>query len=153
MIPEAEAAASQWRNVTGELTSLAARMPPERWDAPSACGSWSNRDLLAHLATGYVVRFEWLEAALAGRAAAVPPDIDAVNERNIASWRLAPIAAVIAEMVATRAGVLQLLEEMEPRHLDFELGHEGRATRLADLLGTFSSHDLAHAEQLRSALP
>lgn len=152
MIPGAEAAAGQWRDVTQEMLSLVARMSPDRWDERSACGSWTNRELLAHLATGYVVRAEWLEAALGGRNAVVPPDIDAVNERNVAAWRLAPIDAVVAEMLATRARILQLLEQLERRHLDIELERDGRPARLADLLATFSSHDLEHAAQLREAV-
>ncbi len=152
MIPEAEAAASQWRDVTQELLSLVARMPPDRWDSPSACGLWSNGELLAHVATGYVVRIEWLEAALGGRDAVASPDIDAVNERSIAAWRLAPVDAVVAEMLATRARILQLLEQLEPRHLDAEFRRDGRPTRLGDLLATFSSHDVEHAAQLGAAL-
>jgi uncharacterized protein (TIGR03083 family) len=153
VIPEAEAAAGQWRDVSRELTSLAARMPPERWDAPSACGAWTNRDLLIHLATGYVVRIEWLEAALAGRDAVVPPDIDAVNERNVAARRPAPIEAIVAELLATRSRVLQLLEQLEPHHLDVRFDRDAGPTRLADILATFSAHDLDHAAQLRAALP
>ena len=152
MIPEAEAAAGQWREVTSELTSLAARMPPDRWDAPSSCGAWSNKELLAHLATGYVVRIVWLEAALAGRAAVVPGDIDAVNERNVAGWRPAPIEAIVAEMLATRARILQLLEQLEAQQLKVEFDRDGRVVRLGDVLATFSVHDREHAAQLVEAL-
>ncbi|TAK56712.1 MAG: hypothetical protein EPO22_13255, partial [Dehalococcoidia bacterium] len=141
MIPEAEAAGGQWRDVTNELTALAARMPSDRWDAPSSCGAWSNRELLSHLATGYVVRIEWFESALAGRAAIVPPDIDAVNERNVAAWRPAPIEAIVAEMLATRDRILQLLEQLEAQHLEVEFDRDGRPVRLGDILATLSSHD------------
>ncbi len=153
MTPEAEVAAGQWREVTHELASLAARMPLERWEQPSACGSWTNKELLIHLATGYVVRIEWLESALGGRAPAVPADIDAVNERNIADWRPAPVEAILAELLATRGRVLQLLEQLTPAHLGVEFESGGRVARLGDLLASFSSHDLDHAAQLRNALP
>ncbi len=153
MIPEAEAAAGQWRDVTRELASLVARVPPERWEQLSACGSWTNKELLIHLATGYVVRIEWLESALGGRAPDVPADIDAVNERNVAEWRPAPVEAIFAELLATRGRVLQLLEQLEPAHLDVEFESGGRVARLGDLLASFSSHDLEHAVQLRAALP
>jgi hypothetical protein len=151
VIPEAEAAAQRWRDVTSELTSLVARMPAERWDAPSACGSWTNIDLLAHLATGYVVRIEWLAAAIAARDPIQHPNIDAVNERNVAAWRLAPVEAVVAELVATRARVLELLEQLETHHLRIVVDRKGRRDRLADLLITFSAHNLDHAEQLARA--
>jgi uncharacterized damage-inducible protein DinB len=151
VIPEAEAAAQRWRDVTRQLTSLVARMPPERWDARSACGSWTNRDLLSHLATGYVVRIEWLEAAITGRPAAIPPDIDAVNERNVAAWHLAPVEAIVAELIATRTRVLHLLEQLETRHLDVVIERDGDHTRLADLLSDFSAHDLDHVKQLAQA--
>ncbi len=151
MIPEAEAAAGQWRDVTRELTWLVARMPPDGWEQRSACGNWTNKELLAHLATGYVVRMEWLESALAGRAPVVPDDIDAVNERNIAAWRPAPVEAILAELIATRSRVLQLLEQLEPPHLDLEFDRDGRPARRGDLLLTLSSHDIEHAAQLREA--
>lgn len=152
MIPEAEAAARQWRDVTRELSSLAASMPPERWESPSACGSWTNKELLAHMATGYVVRVEWLQAALAGRTAVIQPDIDAVNERNIAAWRREPVEAILAQLQATRSRVLRLLEQLQPQHLDVEFNRDGRSTSLRDLLVTFSVHDLEHAAQLLEAL-
>lgn len=152
MIPLAEAAAARWREVTRELASLAARVPPERWGSPGACGSWTNKELLIHLATGYVVRTEWLEAALVGRVSVAPPDIDEVNERNAAAWRPAPIEAVLAELHATRDRVLQLLERLTPVHLDIEFDRDGRSTNLGELLVSFSAHDLEHAAQLRQAL-
>jgi uncharacterized damage-inducible protein DinB len=151
VIPEVEVATRRWRDVTSELTSLVARVPQERWDGPSACGSWTNRDLLSHLATGYIARIEWLETAIAGRGAVKPRDIDAVNERNVAAWHLAPVEAIVAELVATRARVLHLLEQLEAGHLDAVFNREGRDTRLADLLTTFSVHDVDHAEQLAQA--
>jgi hypothetical protein len=107
---------------------------------------------LIHLATGYVVRIEWLEAALAGRAAVVPADIDAVNEQNVAAWRPAPIEAIVAEMLATRSRIVDLIEQLEPRHLGVEVERDGHRARLADVLTTSSSHDLEHAAELREAL-
>jgi uncharacterized damage-inducible protein DinB len=152
MLPVVADAAARWREVTGEIMSVATTMSPERWDLPSACGTWTNKELLAHLATGYVVRIDRLDGVLAGRAPSEVSDIDAVNERNVASWALAPVEAVIAEMLATRNRVLDLIERLEPSHLAVELPGAPSPARFGETLAALSDHDTEHAAQLRAAL-
>jgi len=133
--------------------SIVGRMPADRWDQPSACGSWTNKELLIHLATGYVVRSDRLESVLAGRVPAEDPDIDAVNERNVGAWAPAPVEAIVAEMLATRSRLLDLITQLEPEHLAVPLPGAGSLVRLGDTLETMSQHDEEHAAQLRAALP
>ncbi len=152
MLSAIVAAAARWREVTGELMSVVARMPVDRWDRPSGCGHWTNKELLIHLATGYVVRIDRLESVLIGRAPADMADNDAINARNISAWAPAPVEAVIAEMLATRSRVLDLIAQLEPEHLAVELPGAVPPLRLGDTLGTLSEHDVEHAAQLRAAL-
>jgi uncharacterized protein (TIGR03083 family) len=47
-----------------ELESVVSQVPPERMTEPGACGSWSVKDVLAHLAIGN----DWLALQLERRA-------------------------------------------------------------------------------------
>src|SRR5215467_713456 len=47
-----------------ELESVLSHIPPERMTEPGACGSWSVKDVLAHLA----VENDWLALQLERRA-------------------------------------------------------------------------------------
>ena len=53
-----------------ELESVVTRVPPERMTEPGACGSWSVKDVLAHLA----VENDWLALQLERRARGESPD-------------------------------------------------------------------------------
>lgn len=60
---------------------------------------------------------------------------------------MAPVEAILTELLATRSRVLQFLEQLEPRHLDLEFDRDGLPVRFGDLLATFSSHDQERAAQ------
>ena len=120
----------------------------DRWSRPSTNPGWTTKDLLAHLATGYVVRLAVLQSIVAtGRPGAVP-SADAANARNIEARRGTPVEDLVAEMLATRGMVLRLMQQLEDAHLDVvvELG-DGPA-RLGAHLPDLSRHDLDHAAGL-----
>lgn len=60
-------ALTAWARATDELVGVARAFDAAACERPSACAGWSNRELLIHLATGYGVRIETLQAALDGR--------------------------------------------------------------------------------------
>jgi uncharacterized protein (TIGR03083 family) len=55
---------AELRASRAELESVVSQIPPERMTEPGACGSWSVKDVLAHLAVGN----DWLALQLERRA-------------------------------------------------------------------------------------
>ncbi len=136
-----------WQAVTDDLVSLARAFHPPQLDARSACGDWTNRQLLAHLATGYSVRISALQAAIGGaRASAI--DVDRANAADVIRLQGAPTEAIIADLVQVRGRVLELLSKLKPEHLATRTSLGGGKT-LGEALGGLSAHDLQHAAELR----
>lgn len=153
MLPELEDAARDWQLVTDYLVALAGAVEPGRWSEPSAYPGWSNKDLLAHIATGYVVRIGWFEAAIAWRDQPVRLDVDAANAERIAALKNARIDGIIEELRSKRGRVHRLLERLRQQHLNVEVERSGPPPykqRLGDLIsGGLNSHDLEHAGDLK----
>ena len=66
-----------------ELESVVSQVPLERMTEPGACGSWSVKDVLAHLAVGN----DWLAQQLEQRARGEGPDpeeLQSVQELGLA---------------------------------------------------------------------
>ena len=66
-----------------ELESVLSHVPPERMTEPGACGSWSVKDVLAHLA----VENDWLALQLERRARGEGPSSEELQ--RIQELRLA----------------------------------------------------------------
>ena len=146
-LPEVLAAMRDWRAVTDDLASITSNFDPEKLSAPSACGHWTNRQLLAHLATGYGVRIAALQAAIAsGRAPDI--DVDAANAANVERLADAPSETMVAELLRVRGRVLDLLSKLRFEHLDASTSLGGGRT-LRDALSGLSGHDLEHLTELR----
>src|SRR5215469_4384793 len=67
----------------GELESVLSHVPPERMSEPGACGSWSVKDVLAHLA----VENDWLALQLERQARGEGPsseELQRVEELGLA---------------------------------------------------------------------
>jgi hypothetical protein len=137
----------EWQAVTDDLAGMADGCDPALLDAPSACGDWTNRELLIHLATGYGVRIAALQAVIDG-AAAQQIDADAANAGNVARLAGATGAQIAAEMAHVRGRVLVLLSRLSAEHLDAVTPLAG-GKPLRDALSALSAHDLEHATELR----
>lgn len=59
-------ALADWERVTEEIAPAFVAFDQSRLDARSACGEWTNRQLMAHIATGYAVRAGWLREGARG---------------------------------------------------------------------------------------
>ena len=145
--PEVQQAMREWQAVTDDLVAIAGAFALGQLDAPSACGDWTNRQLLVHMATGYGVRIAELQAVIDGTAAPAI-DADTANQRNVDRLAGTPVDEIVLEMTQVRGRVLVLLSRLMAEHLDAR-------TTLADggplrdaLLG-LSAHDLEHAAELR----
>lgn len=146
--PEVQAAMREWQAVTDDLVAIARACDPARLDAPSACGDWTNRQLLVHMATGYGVRIAALQALVEGTPAAAI-DAAAANARNVARLARTPVEQIVAEMMQVRGRVLVLLSRLTAKHLDARTALGG-GKPLPEALASLSQHDLEHAAELRS---
>ena len=110
-----------------ELADFLADLPPEQWDAPTLCGGWAVRDVVAH-----IVSYERLGLAeVARRLLRARLRLDRSNALGVAELRdRAP-----EQLVAL------LREHLDPRGLTAAFG--GR-TALVD--------GLIHAQDIRRAL-
>jgi uncharacterized protein (TIGR03083 family) len=145
--PAVQAAMREWQAVTDDLVAIARAFAPARWDAPSACGGWTNRQLLVHLATGYGVRIAALQAVVEGTPAH-EIDADAANARNVERLAGAAAEQIIAELVQVRGRVLVLLSRLAAEHLVATTALGG-GEPLREALATLGQHDLKHAAELR----
>ncbi len=145
--PEVQEAMREWQAVTDDFVALAQAFDVHQLDAPSACGDWTNRQLLVHMATGYGVRIAELQAVIDGVGAS-QIDADAANQRNVDRLSGAPVDEIVLEMAQVRGRVLALLSRLTVKHLDAR-------TRLADgvplreALAGLNAHDLEHTAELR----
>jgi hypothetical protein len=141
----------QWRAVTADLVELVRSVESPRWGDTSACEGWTNKELLIHLAMGYAVRTAVLEHVIED----APPshvEADGANAVNVRRLRGASVDDIVAEMLATRARVEELVPRLSDQNLE-------RTTQLAagrplrEAMRQLSAHDVEHAEQLEQAAP
>jgi DinB superfamily len=142
------AAVAVWDRVTAELVAAARALDAAAWERPSACGDWSNRELLVHLATGYGVRMETLRAVIEAREPA-PRHLEDLNTPLVASHAGASVESLIDEMIAVRGEMADLVRALPPDALSREVSHAGRRVVLGELLADLSAHDREHAGELR----
>ncbi|MBI5290051.1 MAG: DinB family protein [Chloroflexi bacterium] len=145
ILAEARAA---WNHATQDLLRIAREFAGE-WDGASANAGWTNRQLLAHLATGYVVRLATLHGVLSGEPSAPEIDLEAANAANVARAEALSIDEIVGEMERVRAEVASLLQRLTPDHLEVRTQLAGGAP-LRDALPLLSEHDLEHARELRA---
>jgi hypothetical protein len=145
--PEVQTAMREWQAVTDDLVAVARAFAPARWDGPSACGGWTNRQLLVHLATGYGVRLAALQAVVESMPAP-EIDADAANARNVERLAGATVEEIIGELVQVRGRVLVLLSRLAAEHLGTATALGG-GKPLREALVALSDHDLEHAAELR----
>ena len=141
-------ALAAWERATAELVAAARALDAAAWERPSACGDWSNRELLVHLATGYGVRMETLRAVIEAREP-MPRHLEDLNTPLVAAHDGESVESLIEEMIAVRGEMAELMRTLPPDALSREVSHAGRWVALGELLVELSSHDLEHAGELR----
>jgi hypothetical protein len=126
------------------------------WEQPSSVPGWSNRGLLAHIATGdWVLQLE-LRHIIERGGVALWPDVDAGNDERLRDRRQSTVAALLEEYLSMRHQSLLLLAELRPEHLRLPIEYwwdaaAGEQTVL-DYALRFERHEGAHVEQLRAAM-
>lgn len=153
MLPQLEPAAERWQRVTGYLVQVARAVELKEWGEPSPYPEWSNKDLLAHLATGYAVRIAHLESLIATGRPAASFDVEATNEERVSERHETPVQDLIEEMIAVRGRILGLMGQLREEHLVVETEvagwPQGRGP-FGEYVKEMSRHDLEHAAELPS---
>ena len=129
---------------------------PVRWEQPSIVPEWTNRDLLAHIATGDWVLQMHLRNVVEQGHAADWPDVHAGNAERLHDRRFTTTAALIEEYLSMRHETSLLLTQLNPKHLEqpIDLWWKPRPQgySMLEYLLSFADHERAHREQLRPAM-
>lgn len=135
------------------LRALLAGLPPAWHDVNEGEGTWSPREVLAHLVDGEEV--DWIPRArqiLAGRGEPfVPFDREGFRSRYAA----ATVAELLDLFAARRAESLAALDGFALAAADCERTGVHPAfgeVTLAQLLATWAAHDLSHLAQIARVL-
>ncbi len=140
----------------GETLYVAHSVDPVRWERPSNVPGWSNRGLLAHIATGdWVLQLQLRHIMEHGRVAPWP-DVDAGNDERLRERRQSTVASLLEEYLSMRHQTMLLLADLRPEHLRLPITYwwdpaAGERTVL-DYVLMFHRHEHAHREQLRPAM-
>jgi hypothetical protein len=149
-----EPIAAQLRLGRGQIVLAARQMFPEQWPLPSPLRGWTNKDLLAHLATGDWVCQTVLHAVTANEPldlAAIGLDaVNAGNARLLQERRERSVEELITEVEAESAETQELLGHLTEE--DEGRTQEGAPISLGDYLRGFPEHDRQHLAELRTAL-
>lgn len=95
--------------------------PPDATSTPGACGYWSVKDIIAHLASYELVLVDILAGCL---GAAGTPALDAYlaggagfNDREVSRRAAASLAEVLAELEQAHARVRELMSQIDAETL------------------------------------
>ena len=130
---------------------------PTRWETPSVVPGWSNRNLLAHVATGDWVFQSHLRRIIDTGEVAAWADIDEGNAQRIEERKFTTVNALIDEYLSMRHATLLLLTRLTPRHLELQmppwwLPEPGGQRTVAACVLAFQRHERSHRDHLRPAM-
>jgi len=130
---------------------------PTRWEMPSVLAGWSNRNLLAHIATGDWVLQGHLRHIIDTGTVAGWPDVDAGNAERIEERKFSTVSALVDEYLSMRHETMLLLSQLKPQQLKLSITlwwlPEGERERtVADYVLAFERHERNHRGQLRPAM-
>jgi hypothetical protein len=151
-----EPIAGRLRASRAEIALFSRSVAPERWDMPSPNPRWSNKDLLAHLATAHWFFQENLRRITEGDAY-VPsfqwpsdPNVDVVewgNWERVKERRDWPVERLFAEAAEVGEKTQELFSRLTPEHEHFR--RQGAPRTLGENLTQFPNHEYFHLTQLR----
>lgn len=147
--------AAGYREVRAELIGLARSLPSEAWLKASPLDGWTYKDMLAHLAgnTGRNAHRVLLDV-LARRPldlAALTSEVDATNARDVAERRARSVEELIAELEQEGDDWDDLLTRLRDEDKDYQPPGAPFSVSAYFDQGA-GGHDLAHMDQLRTAL-
>jgi uncharacterized protein (TIGR03083 family) len=143
----------------GHLTLLQAveNVPDSAWETPGVCGTWSVKEILAHLASFEQALVEVLNALLAKQTDPPPlvlamlTDPQAFNDGQVDQRQGDTPTAVLAEYKAAQAQTLSLAAQIpaELFHQNGALPWYGETYDLDDFLAyTYYGHKREHSAEI-----
>ncbi len=143
--PWVEPIAAELRQLRAEVAEFARSAPPDFWAKPSPNYGWTNKELLAHIATSHWVMQGLLAASLEGKPFRFYGP-DEGNAERVAVRREASVRELVAEVEAEGEESDQLLARLTPEHEHFR--PEGAPRAIGEILRGFPNHDSHHLRQL-----
>jgi len=154
--PWVEPVAARLRASRAEIAHFARSVPADRWALPSPNPRWSNKDLLAHLATAHwfiqenLRRITEAEAYVASFQWPSDPNVDIVdwgNWERVDERRDWPVGRLFSEAEKVGERTQVLLARLTPEQEHFR--REGAPRTLGENLAQFPNHEYFHLTQLR----
>ena len=128
------------------------RVPDEKWERPGACGVWSIKNIVAHLASYELALGELLVCFIERTPRTFAPPVDAdFNDREVARRQALTPAATLAEYTMAYERVISRLPQLTPETLreTGTLPWYGAEYALDDyLVYAFYGHKREHAAQV-----
>lgn len=129
---------------------------PTKWELPSVVPGWSNRELLAHLATGDWVFQSHLRRLIEDGRPADWPDVDAGNAERLVERRFTTVATLVEEFLSMRHETMLLLSRIRTEHLRVPIAMRWRPDikrpTVREYLQQFWMHERMHVGQLRPVM-
>jgi uncharacterized damage-inducible protein DinB len=129
---------------------------PAAWELPSMNPGWTNRQLLAHIATGDWVLQGRLRRLIETGNIDEWPDVDEGNAERVAERQYSTDRALIDEYLSMRHETMMLLSQLKSKHLgvtmEFWWEPGPNEHTVLDYVLMFSNHERRHREQLRPAM-
>lgn len=131
-------------------------LPKAAWEQPGACGDWSIKDIITHLASFEAVLLDILRQ-LTDQDAATPTldrffaDVSGFNEKEVQARQAQSVASVLGEYNENYAEVMRLIEHIPPDRLlqNGVLAWYGDAYDLEDfIVYTIYGHKREHSAQI-----
>ena len=149
-----EPIAEQIRESRAQVVGVAHQILAELWRLPSPLRGWTNKDLLAHLASSDASDLHIVLRAIITRERVDPAllsEPDARNARNVEERRGRSVEELIAELEADGEETQELLSQLGPG--DENLRQDDIPMSLGEGLSNDpGGHDREHLAQLRTAL-
>ena len=138
-----EEIAKEWQNLEG----LLAQVVPERMEEAGVVESWSMKDLIGHITTWEDKAVDRIRKYLPDRDLEMLkwPDVDAFNERTVASKKAVPLAELRSALGRTHQEMVRIFSGLDEEIFDRPEVEE----RIR--IDTFA-HYREHAEAIKSWL-
>lgn len=148
-----EAANKELALLRMEIASLS----PEQLVEPDIVGSWSVKDVFAHLTAWHQMALGWYEAGLRGESPELPApgfkwnQTPALNEQIYEQYRDMPLDEVMAAFERTNATTMALIAQLSDEELFGPSRHAwtGNNTLGTYFVSTTSSHYLWARKEIR----
>ncbi len=137
------------------LLAVVRELPPGCLDAP-CIGTWSVKDLLAHLIGWDVTNLQAVKEILAGQRPSFfqyyDPDWRSYNARLVGTYRKEPFEALLAESADTHKQLIAFLQSLPAN--DILLGkspkEQGRSVTIHNLLRSEAEDERKHCAQVHT---